>query len=79
MKCWKEAAFSVSADKMRCIHMANTKPGGQRCQVDIAPLVSALEIAAPTVTSDNLMMDCHAILSVERGPPVDPPRILQVL
>ncbi len=76
--CWKKMAQQLAPAKMDCLHMATTKTGGQRCQVDVAPLVSEPSLTnnayRPQITG-NAHRYCEGIKHL---PSLGPPRALPV-
>ncbi|MCA9129227.1 MAG: hypothetical protein KDB22_19205 [Planctomycetales bacterium] len=76
--CWEEPRHAIASADIRCMHMANSQTGGQRCQIDVAPLVSTQTLPDRAVRSDDALASFELYVGAGRAPPLGPPRPFQV-
>lgn len=76
--CWEDAAHATASADLSCTHMANSRSSGQRCQIDVAPLVSTPALYDRAFRCDNVATSHQFNVGVERAPPIGPPRLFQV-
>lgn len=76
--CSEQAEHVFANAEVRCLGVTASKSGGKRCHIDVAPLVSTLALTANRGRESNTLLEVRSCSSVERAPPLGPPRFVQI-